>query len=140
MPGLFSCAAGIPIPHKTIVASRAEVYTLVQNACWGLAPKPLNRTASDAPFHRSHGAATHLADAFKYERHTFSQPVNPSVYQRLQGRVVAPPVERLARQRKRPLPGNWGASPTSGFSEEIASAYAPALLAAIELPILTTLL
>lgn len=97
MPGLFSCAAGSPIPHKTIVASRAGVYTLAQNACWELDPKPRKRTASDTPFHRPHRAGTHLADAFKYERHTFSPPVNPFVYQRPQGRVAAPLVERLAR-------------------------------------------
>lgn len=29
----------------------------------------------------------------------------------------------FGKAAKRPLPGNWGASPTSGFSEKIASAY-----------------
>lgn len=40
MLGPFSRAAGIPIPLKTIVAIRAEVYTLLQTACWVLKPKP----------------------------------------------------------------------------------------------------
>lgn len=140
MPGLFSCAAEIPIPHKTIAASRAGVYTLLQNACWGLDPKPRKGTASDALFHRPHGAATHPADAFKYERYTFSQPVNPFVYQRPRERVVAPPVEHLARQRKRPLPGDWGRPPTSRFyrfsrrrkNRKLQSVYHSALLATIE--------
>lgn len=36
--------------------------------------------------------------------------------QRPKRRVAAPQVERLARQRKRPLPGDWGRPPTSRFS------------------------
>lgn len=38
----------------------------------------------------------------------------------------------FARQRKRPLPGDWGRPPTSEFSEKIASAYALVLLATIK--------
>lgn len=46
----------------------------------------------------------------------FSQPVKSPVLQHPQGHTAAPPVERLARQCKRPLPGNfWGAPQQADF-------------------------
>lgn len=73
-------------------------------------------------------------------KHLLEEGPQPPEKNRQQRPFSSPHAERLARQRKRPLPWDWDASPTSGFSKEIASAYALALLAAIELPILTTLL
>ena len=40
--GLLSCVTGVPVPYKTIVASRAGVYTLLQNAaCQAVCAAPI---------------------------------------------------------------------------------------------------
>lgn len=95
-----------------------------------LTPNPIKEPPTAVFFIASNGASARPAGRCE---HTFFQPVKSPCIQRPQGRVAAPPVERLARQRKRPLPGDWGRPPTSGFSEKIASAYALALLATIVL-------
>ena len=86
MPGLFSCAAGMPIPPKTIVASRAGVYALLQNACWGPDPKLQKSTATGGLF-PSRSSLPYSAPARARSRSTCGA---------------------FARQRKRPLPGDWG--------------------------------
>lgn len=105
MPGLFSCAAGIGVPPKTIVASRAGVYALPQNACWVLDPKLQKSTANGGLFHRPYRSG--CASCGRCE-HTSFQPVKSPVYQRPQGRIAAPPVERLARQQSGPCRGIGG--------------------------------
>ena len=115
MPGLFPCVADVPIPYKTIVASRAGVYALLQNACWGPDPKTRKEPPATALFTALTGRLRILRTLSNMRDTPFSQAVRFNVFQRPQGRVAAPQAERLARQRKRPLSGDWGASSTKRF-------------------------
>ena len=139
MPGLFSCATGIPIPPKTIVASRAGVYALLQNACWVLEPKPGKSAATDGLSITSDGVAAHPAGRFQREvsLSLAGQVSRPTAPVRARSRSTCGAFVRL---RKRPLPGDWGRPPTSRFyrfsprrkSGKSQSVYHFALLATIK--------
>ena len=82
-PGLFPCAAGIPIPPKTIAASRAGVYTLLQNAYWVLNPNSGKGPPSAAFSSSLTGRLRVLPGASNHE--VYSQPVKSLVFSTCKG-------------------------------------------------------
>ena len=115
MPGLLSCAAGIPIPPKTIRQAEHKRTHLCKMLVGFWNPNPGKAPPPAAFSLAPDGVAARLADASKSKKYPFpsweSAPYSAPARARRRSTGGA-----FARQHKRPLPGEWGHPSTSRFS------------------------
>lgn len=97
--GVIFMRGGNPNPTQNNRGKQGMSVHTPAKRLLGDGPQTPEKARQRRPFHRPLRAAARPADASKHEGHTFFQPVKSPVLQRPQGRVAAPPVERLARQR-----------------------------------------